>query len=279
MFYRHALPSLVMAMAFVCAPALAQQKPVATPTVAPVADQLAVPVSPKAFSVKIEGPSKVKSEGGFVIVVTKPSGVPQSELIERWENDVPPGVVWLDLTDNSGRPVMVFLSAPDGTYTFRLSCQVSVDKINGPDPFASATHTVVVGGGTPKPTPTDPVTEPDQPVSPDTAKVKVDGFRAMLLCEKGKGIPEAFASQDVRKYLNSKCVKGLDGITPDWRMPDNDESMDRDYPVFKLYRETLPPGSDETPYVSFGDGKRGFVGPAPATGEELLKLLQTIGGN
>lgn len=284
MLHRLAALSLLIATLGFADPVLSQ----GVSTLTPVATRT---YQDAAFVVRLEGPSKVPASGGvgsFMVTVVKPTGVKPEDMIERWSNVIPEGVVWADLTDNAGRPVKVFLSVPSGTYHFKLSCQVSVDKVDGPDPFAESTLTVVVGSGTTTPDkPTDPVTPPPptDPVTPppaDAAKVKVPGFRAMLLCEKNLGIPEAFASQDVRKYLNAKCVAttGANGVvTPDWRNPDNDESMDRDYPVFKLYRETLPPGSDEKAYVSFGDGIRGYVGPAPATGEELLKLLQTIGGN
>ncbi len=141
-------------LAFSCATAVGQ-----SPVPAPV-----VPDQP--FVVKLAAPAD--GTGGFAVVVTKPaSGV------ARWKEDFPPGAMWLDLTDNSGRPVRVFLNPKPGRYAFALSVQlplgVTPENPTGQDPFAEDALVVVVRDPPPVvTTPTTPVTPtiPTTPITP-----------------------------------------------------------------------------------------------------------------
>src|SRR5690606_10781173 len=69
---------------------------------------------------------------------------------------VPP----LELLDASGRPVLVFMSPVAGRYKVTLTGQVPTD---GLDPWADATHVVVVGKVPPVPVPPDPGPGPIPP--------------------------------------------------------------------------------------------------------------------
>ena len=122
---------------------------------------------PTPFVVSLDGPSD--GTGGFAVVVTKPAAG-----VARWSNILPSGVVPLELTDNGGRPVLVFLNPKPGRYEFALSVQlptgVSKENPTGLDPFAEDSLLVIVGGSPPvvvppvdplKPPPiTDPSTKP-----------------------------------------------------------------------------------------------------------------------
>ena len=109
----------------------------------------------------------------------------------------------------------------------------------------------------------------------DTAPVGAPGFRALFVYESEQGLPEVFASPDVRAYLNAKCVKGEDGTTPDWRCWDQHIDPQHDFAVWQAFwkvpRQSLP-------WVITGNGTTGFSGPAPTTVDELLTLLKKYGG-
>lgn len=125
-----------------------------SPTPAPTPDPN---VSP--FVVKLEGPSSVTT-GGFAVVVTKPA-----DAVIRWKNEFPAGSAPLELTDNAGRLVLCFFSPAPGTHRFGLSAQLPVA---GLDPFAEASHVVVVGPVVPPAVP-PVVVDPTKPVAPPPA--------------------------------------------------------------------------------------------------------------
>jgi hypothetical protein len=262
--------------------------PAFSQTTTPAPD-VSIPAAPSIADVDLQGPTTVKSGRAFMVVVTKPKMPAGKEklLNLEWFNSFPDGAVPAELTTNDGKSVMLFLDPPDGVYKFRIAAQVSVDIASGFDPRDESTLETTVGeSGPATPGEPDAPAEPDSPPpSDEAAKVKTPGFRALFTVEKDYGLPDVLADPKVYAYLNAKTVKGEDGQTPDWRIVDNDESVAKDFKVFSEYRSTLPPGkgpptSNEEPYVSFGDGKRGkVVNLSGMSSEALLTLLKTIGGN
>lgn len=250
----------------------------ASPTKAKPQPAAPKPHADTPFVVDLEGPSD--GTGGFMVF----ANYPRSGIV-RWKNNLPPGAFFAELTDNTGRTVLVFLNPKPGRYELGLSVQlplgISAENPTGQDPFAEDSLVVDVGGVVPAPPvdPKPPVVVPvDPPADGEAAKVKTPGFRCLLLYEHMKGIPDVFANREVCKYLDSHVVKGEDGKTPEWRRKDNDEPATGDFAVWKLYRETLPEGSNEGNFVSCGNGVIGYAGPAPKTGAELLALLKKYGG-
>ena len=171
-----------------------------TPTPAPV-----VPDQP--FVVKLSAPAD--GTGGFAVVVTKPSSG-----IARWKNSLPAGAMALDLTDNSGRPVMVFLNPKPGRYEFNLSVQLPVgitkENTNGLDPFAEDALVVVVRDPnpvvvTPKPQPTTP----DTPTTPDVPPVVDPSTKptaAYYIFEKDNGAVPPAVQTALDKLVREKKI-------------------------------------------------------------------------
>jgi hypothetical protein len=238
------------------------------------------PASPAPQLVaEIQGPEV--ASGTFMVEVKV-----DPRAVNNWSNNFPlvKGMMFkprvLPLRD-LGHELWWFQDPPRGLYIFKLRSQLPNKEGDGLDPIIDLEHGVLVGPAAPvvvDPTtpvdPTDPVVVPDS----EQAKVKEPGFRCLLLSEHSTKTPDIFFDPAVIDYLNTKCVMDQDGKTRGWRRQDNDSTMAGDFPVWRLYRETLPPGSVEEPQVACGNGVIGYSGPAPQTAEALLALLKKYGG-
>lgn len=150
----------------------------ATPTKAaprptkPAADPLA------PFVVDLEGPSD--GTGGFMVF----ANYPRSGIV-RWKNNLPPGAFFAELTDNTGRTVLVFINPKPGRYELGLSVQlplgISAENPTGQDPFAEDSLVVDVGGVIPKPVDPPPVVDdPPPPPDPSETNESLNKLTALL---------------------------------------------------------------------------------------------------
>lgn len=192
------------------------------------------------------------------------------------------------VVDGGGLTAIAKAPKVAGLFTVTLSIHDYTTSQVGGQPQTvtpcGSTRSVTVTVGELSQPPTKPVdTKPDDSTSPmpdGSAPVKVDGFRALLLYEAGKGMPDSYASPEVAAYLNAKCVKGENGTTPDWRRWDDEIDPIGDFSIWGAYRAAAPKSIDEHKqgFVVVGNGKTGFAGPAPASDADLLNLLKKYGG-
>lgn len=141
------------------------QSPVVPPVVVPVGPQ-PTPAPPKENVVvaTFEGPSEVPPGKAFAVYYTVTEAAPNGDkTVITWNNAYPKGATpGAKMTDETGRRMLVFFDSVSGEYKFNLQVQYPV---NGLDPFAYATHTVMVGKK-PAPTPPQPTPTPPKPAPP-----------------------------------------------------------------------------------------------------------------
>jgi hypothetical protein len=137
---------------------------------------------------------------------------------------------------------------------------------------------VVPPGPGPNPPP-GPTPDPD-PVDPP-APIPHDGFRVLMVFEKDtlRDLPPGqFASLysgDITYYLSTKCAKGPDHKTPEWRKWDQNQDLTNATPAM---RDAMARPRKSLPWIVVSNGKTGFEGPLPNTPEETLTLLKKYGG-
>lgn len=149
----------------------------------------------------------------------------------------------------------------------------AADVVSAQAPVAG---TVVPGGSTVTVTTTPP--KPPEPPSP----IPADGFRVLIVYETGDAgkIPYEqqliIYDQGVRDYLDSHCVKGADGKTPERRIWDKDvKGIEAES---KLWQDAFKRPRASVPWILISTGKTGFEGPLPADAEDTLTLLKKYGG-
>jgi hypothetical protein len=87
----------------------------------------------------------------------------------------------------------------------------------------------------------------------------------------------ALTSQDVRAYLNTKCVAGADGKTKEWRVWDKDTIADAETP---LWQAAFKRAAGKTlPWIIVSNGKTGTEEALPKDAASLLALLKKYGGD
>lgn len=130
----------------------------------------------------------------------------------------------------------------------------------------------------PGPVPPDPGPKPPDPVPPQPpAPIPVTGFRVLIIEESAERakLPVAqlkiLFDKGVRDYLNSKCVKGADQKTAEWRIWDKDADASGEA---KHWQDALKRPRQSVPWVIISDGKTGYEGPLPATVEAALELFK-----
>jgi hypothetical protein len=156
-----------------------------------------------------------------------------------------------------------------------------------PDGADKVVWNVVVSGGV-NPLPPGPEPGPKPPIppepSPDPPPIPSDGFRVLVVYENDPSDPAstltkeqrgAMSSQAVRSYLDSKCAKGKDGKTPEWRMWDQHVELTNETDIWK---DAMKLPRNVLPWIVISDGKGGYSGPLPANEAELLTLLKKYGG-
>ncbi len=153
-------------------------------------------------------------------------------------------------------------------------------------PFYKCRVTV---GGTPippkppvPPTPPVPPKPPDPPVPPSPpAPIPVEGLRVLMVYETGDASKTLSLGQrgilfgkSVREALAAKCVKGPDGVTPEFRIYDKDVDASGDS---RLWRDAVARTKDKTlPWLIISNGKTGYEGPMPKDAGEFLALVEKI---
>ncbi len=130
---------------------------------------------------------------------------------------------------------------------------------------------------TPGPGPVPPGPTPGPTPIPDT------GFRVLMVyesAEKSKytaGQLAALDGQAVRDYLDTHCVKGPDGKTPERRIWDKDITREQAAADSKLWADALERTRGKPlPWLVISTGKTGYEGPLP---EDALALLKKYGGD
>ena len=148
------------------------------------------------------------------------------------------------------------------------------------------TSSVVItqfGGVEPGPKP-----KPDDPPSPVTP-LPGDGLRVLILEETADrgSLPvkqgSALGSAILRGYLDQHCVKGPDGVTPEWRILDDDSPLENESELWRQAKATIlaemakQPGA-KVPWMLASNGKKSSCGPFPADLESALAELKKTGG-
>jgi len=136
----------------------------------------------------------------------------------------------------------------------------------------AAVCTVVVGESPAPPGPTPPGPTP----------LPGDGLRVLIVYETAelsrypKEQLSVLYGSAVRGYLDTHCVRGPDGKTPEWRCWDANVPTGAEA---KVWQEAMARKRDRLPWLVVSNGTARFEGPLPATVEETLKLLKQYGGN
>lgn len=145
-----------------------------------------------------------------------------------------------------------------------------------------------IGGAPPQPPQPDPNPEPDPDPDPDPpqpgpspAPIPVAGFRVLIVYESSEltSLPAsqlaALNSADVRRYLNSHCVKDASG-NPEWRSLDQHTQ----FPILcdTVWCKTMARPRSAVPWIVISDGQQGYEGPFPMTLDETMALLRKYGG-
>lgn len=85
---------------------------------------------------------------------------------------------------------------------------------------------------------------------------------------------EAMNSGAIHEFLNEKCGKGEDGVTPDWRIIPLSTDMSSDSDYFKKALADVNKKSKTKPYIKISTGTTGYEGDLPETEEAILALLK-----
>lgn len=92
----------------------------------------------------------------------------------------------------------------------------------------------------------------------------------------------ATGSAAVEEYAASKCVKGADGKTPEFKKYKMGTDVSMQSPVVqKLHKEVvqkMDKAGAKDPYIGIQAGRKSAVGPCPEGEENMLKLLKKYGG-
>lgn len=233
------------------------------------------PEPPKAAPPVLTLPAEKQTPVGkpVTVVPTKNEGaeirwlLPDSGLLEeRGFLDLIPEELRSKLTgrmfyaDTKGRFRVWAISARGGIVSDKAEC------------------VIVVGDAPPPPIPPGP-----GPTPPGPAPIPGDGLRVLIVYDSAtlSALPKEQISMmyggELRGYLNSHCVKGPDGKTPEWRIwsaevPTGAES--------KTWQDAMARKRDKLPWLIVAkDGKLGFEGPLPTTTAETMKIITPIGGN
>lgn len=138
-----------------------------------------------------------------------------------------------------------------------------------------------LGGVDPPRPPPDPGPDIDPQPDPEPdvpAPIPVAGFRVLMIYETAdksrmpRGQQDILNSKELRAYLDSNCVKGSDGYTPEWRLYDQDIQFPTTCDTVWCKAMTRPRSS--IPWVIISNGTTGYEGPWPANVTEFIALLE-----
>lgn len=218
------------------------------------------PIS-EGFVVRI--PPTLSGAPGELISISAESGAP----LVSW--NASPGIRLVndDPPDAAGKAKLLH-AAKAGTYF--VVAMIPTDK-------GVRSDICIVTIGKPAPRPDDP-----PPVDPpaDKAPIPAPGFRVLIVYETAdlpkysKGQLATLYGADVRNYLSSKCVKGDDGKTAEWRIWDKDVVTAGES---ALWQEAMRRPRGKLPTILISDGKTGYEGPLPDSIADTLALLKRFG--
>lgn len=122
------------------------------------------------------------------------------------------------------------------------------------------------------------------PVPPaPPAPIAGDGFKVLIVYETGAAgqIPYTqqlvIFDQGVRKYLDTHCVKGEDGKTPERRIWDSHVTgLENET---KTWQDAFARKRSSSPWIVISNGKTGIEAPLPNNAADTLALLKKYGGD
>ncbi len=82
---------------------------------------------------------------------------------------------------------------------------------------------------------------------------------------------EALKDGTIRDYLNTKCVKGPDGKTAQWRIWDQNVDTSAETP---LWQAVMKRPRKSLPWIVLSNGRTGYEGPLPADSASTMALLK-----
>ncbi len=254
-----ALPFAVAVLCLATAPT-----PLPSSDAGPPSAAAAVPPT-ATVDVSIAGPET--ASGGFALIGSGPK-----DAVLRWRIESPDGAADpLRLRDESGSPVLVFMSPVNGRYRVVLTGQVPAD---GLDPFGEAVHVVVVGGVPPGPEPTPPRPDPDDddvdPEPDDGPPFPADQLHVLIIYESAD-VNRLTADQ--RAIIMGADVRGaLDSAAPD-RYRIYDQDADLTY-VDQVWKDAMAVPRESLPWLVISDGETGYSGPLDMTAAEFRELIR-----
>ncbi|MDE2095684.1 MAG: hypothetical protein KGL39_00375 [Patescibacteria group bacterium] len=120
------------------------------------------------------------------------------------------------------------------------------------------------------------------PTPPAPAPIPTAGLRVLIVYDT-TNVSKLPASQqeiltdgNLRSYLNSHCVKGADGKTPEWRIFDQKTDVSNESPIWQA---AMQRSRGLLPTLLISTGKSGYEGPLPADGAATLALVTKYGGS
>lgn len=208
-------------------------------------------------------PKAIQANAGDLVEVNVESG---AELI-TWDSS--DGLTITYPKDDPARRKVFVHSKVDGPYALTASIP------NGKETRVAIC--IVTIGPRPPPGPTPPGPKP-----PDPIPVPASALRVLFVYESANTLTKAqntiLNSTAIRKYLDTHCVKGDDGKTPDYRFFDKDVDVSSAGTTIKAMWEAAKPMFTNLPIIVIFDGLKGTSYPLPATEKETLDLLAKFGG-
>jgi len=174
--------------------------------------------------------------------------------------------------------VLTVTAAPAGDSTITVvavTIAIAVDKDGKVTKVTKKdAGSVILTNGMAPPTPPVPPEPPVPPVPPGPP-----GLRVLIVYDATKaaqkGIDAILKGAEVRTYLASKCAKGADGKTPEYRVWDKDTDVSAEA---KTWQDAMARPRVTVPWILISDGAKGYEGPLPATVAETMALLKKYGG-
>lgn len=215
--------------------------------------------------------------------IAGPTTLPQNKIVRLTAEGAPAGsaYIWdvdqedrVDIEEQGNR--LLFTGAPG---IFKVKVRSILFK-DGKTLIETARATITIGE--PTPVPPGPVPPGPTPVPPGPTPGPLAGMRVLMLYESGDTLPAAqhtaLTAKSIRDYLNSKCSKGPDGKTAEWRQWDFDSDASA---TPKAWQDLKAKGKKGPPWVIIADAATNavaFEGPLPESAEALLNLLKKYGG-
>lgn len=117
-----------------------------------------------------------------------------------------------------------------------------------------------------------------------SAPIPSSGFAVLVLeetADRTKLPPEQaalFTDTNIRAYLNTHCIKGPDGKTPEFRFFDKDADVSHESALWQSAMTQAKAANLPTPTIAISTGKSGVIQALPANEADMLALLKKWGG-